>query len=363
MRFTTALVAATLLALPASASTDKEFRDWWAACDNLRNCSAYGFDTELSGRGYLRIARDGAAAAKPKITLAVFADEGVTFKLAFDDPALPGLPAGALTGEEFDATDMRRVTLADGGNADTLIASLRKAKEIVITRIDPPGKKSDEQVSKISLNGVVAALLWIDEQQKRLDTATAFIRRGDKPESSIPSQPKAPVIVAAKGLQGDAANKQPPERDEEVIKEKGLAACGEGDAGELESATALSADTWLYALHCPGSSGAYNHSYTFFIARAGQAKSARMPKFRWPVKIGERQQDANGEEFLVNADFSNATMTMTTFNKGRGIGDCGDEERWVFDGKTFQLAEVKTMPHCRGVPSEDWPMVYRATVK
>lgn len=362
MRFAATFIAATLLALPAQAS-DKEFRDWWAACDNLRNCSAYGFDTELSGRGYLRIARDGAPSAKPIISLVVSVDEGVTFKLAFDDPALPGLPGDAQTGEEIDAADMRRITLSESDNADTLIASLRKAKELVITRIDPPGRKSDEQVSKISLNGVVAALLWLDEQQKRLDTTTALIRRGHKPVSSIPAQPKAPVIAAAKGLSGAAADRTPSERDEAAIKKKALTQCGEDDEGELEDASALSADTFLYPIRCPGASGAYNHSYTFLIAKAGQPQSAHTPKFRWPANPGEKDKDADSEDFLVNPDFSNVDMTMRTFNKARGIGDCGDEERWVYDGRNFRLAEVKTMPNCRGVPSEDWPTTYRAAVK
>jgi hypothetical protein len=362
MRFATALFAATLLAVPALASTSNDFRDWWAACDNLRNCSAYGFDTQLNGGGYIRIERGGGPSAQPKITLVVYAPDGVTFRLSFDDPALPGLPADVQSGGEVDASDMRRVTF-DGDTVTPLIESLRKAKTIVITRIDPPGRKSETPVSTISLNGAVAALLWIDEQQKRLGTATALVRRGEKPASSIPPQPKAPRIVAAKGLSGAAANRKPSERDNAAIKKKALTQCGEGDEGEPEEAIALSADTFLYPIRCPDSSGAYNHAYTFLVARAGQPQSARPPKFRAPPKTGGKPQDSGSEEFLVNADFSNVDMTMSSFNKGRGIGDCGDEERWVWDGKTFHPAEVKTMPHCRGVPSEDWPTVYRADVE
>jgi len=357
-----AIAAAFAIGATCAAASDyKEFRDWWAACDNLRNCSAYGYDTQLTGGAYLRVERGGAPGAKPKIALAVFVEEGVKFRLAFDDPALPGLPADVQTGEEINASDMRRVVLAEG-NADALIASLRKAKEIVVTRIDPPGRTSETQVSKISLSGAVAAMLWIDEQQKRLDTTTALIRRGDRPESSVPPQPKPPVIVAAKGLSGAAADKKPPERDEAAIRKKAVQQCGEDDEGELEEAIALSTDTFLYPIRCPGSSGAYNFSYTFLIAKAGQPQSARSAKFRMP-KIAGKQQDADSEEFLVNPDFSNVDMTMLSFNKGRGIGDCGDEERWVWDGKTFHLAETRSMPHCRGISSEDWPTLYRAEVK
>ena len=53
--------AAILLACqPAAAADVKDFRDWHAACDNLRDCNAYGFDASLSGAAYLRIERGGA---------------------------------------------------------------------------------------------------------------------------------------------------------------------------------------------------------------------------------------------------------------------------------------------------------------
>jgi hypothetical protein len=360
-----AAVAGAGLAISAPvvlAGESRDFRDWHAACDNLRNCSAYGFDTQLTGGGYIRVERGGAPTAQPRIAIVAHATEGVTFKLSFDDPALPGLPADVQTGEEVDASDMRRVVFA-GERTAALIDALRKAKEIVITRVDPPGRKSDTPVSKISLGGAAAALLWIDEQQKRLGTATALVRRGDKPDSSVPPQPKPPVVVAATGLQGAAADKTPPQRDRAAMKKKAVQQCGEGDEGELEDAIALSADTFLYPIRCPGSSGAYNHSYTFLIAKAGQPQAAQVAKFRWPARIGNKRQDAGSEDFLINADFSNADMTMRSFSKGRGIGDCGDEESWIFDGKVFRLAEVKSMPHCRGVPADDWPVLYRAERK
>ncbi len=357
-----AALAATLAPLPAQASSYKDFRDWWAACDNLRNCSAYGFDTEMSGGTYLRIERGGAPDAQPEITVTTDVGEGVTFRLSFDDPALPGLPADLLQSEEGEGHGLRRAQIG-AGQGETLIASLRKAKQLIVTRVDPPGRKSDPVVSRVSLNGAVAALLWIDDQQKRLGTTTALIRRGDKPASTIPPQPTAPAIIPANGLTGDAADKKPSPRDEAAVKKKGLQLCGEGDKGEFDSATALSADTWLYGFRCPDSSGAYNFAYTFLIAKAGQSQSARAAQFRWPVKIGDAQNDAGNDAFVINADFSNADMTMRTFSKGRGIGDCGTEQSWVFDGKAFRLAELKMMANCKGVPADDWPTLYRADVK
>ena len=237
----TGLVLASMLALPATAAAQdhKQFRDWYAACDNLRNCSAYGFDTELSGFSYLRLERGGAADAKPKVTIAVQVPRGATFTLAFDDPKLPGLPSTPQTGQETDSDESRRVTIAF---SDALIESLRKANTVTITRDSKPGPalKDDEKRSAISLTGAVAALLWIDEQQKRLDTATALIRRGPKPASAVPPQAKAPVIVAAKA----AAAKAPKPAPDLLVKAR--KACEDDASTKLQGADALTAGLFLY---------------------------------------------------------------------------------------------------------------------
>ena len=65
-----ALLAGAALSVSASAQI-KSFRDWVAACDNLRACNAYGFDAELSGNNYLRLERGGDADAPLRITVVV----------------------------------------------------------------------------------------------------------------------------------------------------------------------------------------------------------------------------------------------------------------------------------------------------
>jgi hypothetical protein len=219
-----AAVAILLACQPASAAEQKDFRDWNASCDNLRDCNAYGFDASLSGATYLRIERGGAPFAPAKITLALDANDGVTFTLKFNDPTLPGLPDNAISATKSEEDERRRVVLTDTVSAETLIGSIRKAEKIIITRQDPPSAKvkSDPVESEISMSGAVAALLWIDEQQKRLDTMTALIRKGDKPASAVPPQPKPPVIVQAKTASGTAPAKTAPAliakgRDQDLV--------------------------------------------------------------------------------------------------------------------------------------------------
>jgi hypothetical protein len=221
-----------------------------------------------------------------------------------------------------------------------------------------------DDVSKISLSGAVAALLWIDERQQRLGTMTALIRRGNKPDSSVPPQPSAPVIVAAPALKGAPAEAQPSARDLAIIGKKTASSCGhDGGKGEVEGATALSANSFLYAVRCPDLSGTYNSAIIFLIAPAGQAEAARPATFQRPPQTGGKTNGPGATNFLFNAWFTNADMTMGALAKGRGVGDCGSAERWVWDGNLFQLAELKTMPDCRGVPADDWPIVYRAIVR
>jgi hypothetical protein len=353
-----AAAAAICVIAPARASDSKEFRDWLAACDNLRNCSAYGLDTELSGGAYLRIERGGAPNAPVRMTVVLDAADGATFTMKFNDPSLPGLPDSAITGKTDENTGRRRIVLTDTVSADTLIASIRKAETIRITRQDPPGAKdkSDPLESAISLSGAAAALLWIDEQQKRLDTVTALIRKGGKSASTMPPQPKAPMIVVAKPATGT-----PPEKTSPALIARGRALCGEEDEGsKLQETWPLGGNRFLYAFNCPDSSGAYNYHYGLLTATAGNPASARTVTLAWPVKIGDIETDFESERPAVNPLFDPKTMTLSTFDKGRGLGDCGTSEHWVWDGKAFRLALLKMMGQCRGIQTDDWPVLYRA---
>jgi hypothetical protein len=207
------------------------------------------------------------------------------------------------------------------------------------------------------LSGVVAALLWIDEQQQRLGTATAFIRRGDKPVSSIPPQPPAPAVRAAKPPPAGAAPKSLLPAEVRLLTAKARALCGHDEHTALEDAFHLAPDMSLYNFSCPDNSGAYNYSSVFLIVPDAKPQAARAVTFAWPAGIDAK---AAPDVLAVNASFDQSTMTLSTFAKGRGLGDCGVAEQWVFDGRTFQLALLRRMPHCKGITEDDWPVHYRA---
>ncbi len=338
-----------LSAAPATADI-KQFRDWTAACDNLRVCNAYGFDTELSGHSYIRLERAGAADAGVRITLMLAAQKGVTLALAFDEPGLAGLPTGPVSGEPAgDDDEMQRLVISEPQAVAAALASMRKAKTIAITRIDPPdATPSDPAKSEISLSGLAAALLWIDDQQKRVGTVTALIAGGDKPATAVPAVPAPPVVVAAKRAAAPVPKKAPA-----AVLAKARAVCQDKKITEPEDIVRLDADV-MYSFVCPELSGAYNYFTALIIESPG--RPPRLAEFKFPRDYGATDHDYSA----INAGFDEATRTLSTFNKGRGIGDCGFASDWVWDGKAFQLALSKSMPDCHGVREEDWPTVWRA---
>jgi hypothetical protein len=349
--FSITLIAA-VFASPASAEI-KEFRDWTAACDNVRHCNAYGVEVGSGSSAYMRLEREGGAAAPLTITFGVDVQKASQFKLSFDDPAIAGLPSGPQSGMENDEYDGKRLVISDPAAVEAALAGLRKATALIITRVDPPGTQaSDPVTSEISLSGLAAALLWIDDQQKRVGTVTALIGRGEKPASAI-APPPMPVVIAAK-----PSSLKPPKAPVAILA-KAQAACDSTKKfTDAEDATPLSGNKVMYWFHCEGMSGAYNADFALLLAEPG--KPVASVTLKVPRELGIAGDSAVPS---INPSFDAATQTLSTFDKGRGVGDCGTSSEWVWDGTAFQLLSYKTMPTCNGIPSDDWPTLFQAQRK
>lgn len=362
-----AMTALALLAGPAASQesgqeveakgTMKSLRDWLVACDNFRNCSAFGLGEEWNG-AYVKIARDGARDATPTVTVVVDVPAGITVSVAFDDPSLEGLPKGPQTIKPGD-DETTRIEITDPAAVERLIASLRKANKLTATRSGTTKSQAPwPDTSEVSLAGAVAALLYMDEQQARLGTTTAMIRRGDKPASAVPVVPRKAPITAAK------AGKTPiPAKAPAAILAKGKKICGEDNGdGQHTETQRLSGNLLLYWFSCREMSGAYNHFSGVLVAPADQPQAARVPRFRVPAGFTDVQQK-DTVEMLVNAGFSETDMTLSTFNKGRGLGDCGSTTSWTWIGTEFVLSSHSEMPRCAGVQMDEWPVLYRGVPK
>jgi hypothetical protein len=74
---------------------------------------------------------------------------------------------------------------------------------------------------------------------------------------------------------------------------------------------------------------------------------------RLPAPEGE------ATEGIVNGQYAPETGELTFFSKGRGIGDCGSAGAYAWTGDRFALTDYRTLEGCRGVGSEDWPVLWR----
>ncbi|KQR83566.1 hypothetical protein ASG07_07610 [Sphingomonas sp. Leaf343] len=269
----------------------------------------------------------------PSVTMAVLRQPGpdgavdLSFDVAGDEK--PVRPVAV-------TIDGRRIALTNlnGPVAATVAAAMTNGTVLTVL------EAGDRRRATVSLKGASAALRWIDARQGRAGTVTALVAKGDKPAASVPGRRAAPIIRAVVAT-GRAAMPTP----KQLAEMKRLAACGEGFATTMQPEThALGGEATLVMLPC--SSGAYNLSSALFVIRGGDVDVARAD-----VPTGFGPTPAAGEDVttsVVNGAWKDGELT--SYAKGRGLGDCGVTQKLVWDGSRFRLSEQAEMGECRGNP-------------
>lgn len=327
----------------AQAAGMKDFRDWTAVCDNLDACVAFAFPKDESEIAWLRLERAGDAGAPVAIVIAIYAEDdpdvgGGPWTILVDGRPVAGL--GVLSPVQ-DGTGFWRAEVP-AANGRALALAARDGSALTVSRRGRP------PVS-LSLSGGAATLLWIDEQQNRLGSPTALSRATGTPSAIV--VPPAPVIAAGPAItQTGLPGAVPPS----VMKVVGD--CEDMADREVQPLIArLAPGVVLFAPVC--SLGAYNAVHGLVLAD----EAGRNPRaISLPLPAGADQASISDP---MNLDYDPDTRILASFAKGRGLGDCGDELQWIWDGKAFQVLSMQVMPVCRGVPGDDWPTLYRATVR
>lgn len=339
---TIALLALAQAAAPQSAAKQgpiKSFGAWVVACDNAKRCEMTSIWPDDN---------------QP--------EEGSVYdQISVSIDRAPG-PAGAFTVEiqlaGNSGSDRVQVSTERGfylwavPKNDLLKFSGAQAAQIVAAMVDGTDLRVGSEVDvtgMASLKGSSAALRFIDAEQGRAGTVTAAAAKGAKPASAVPAPPALPKIGFVRPA-GAAAPFT-------AVMRKALdksSECGsvyEGGTGPWPEAEvhALGGGKTLVLLPC--GSGAYNFSTAPYILSAGAAPV----RARFDVAPG---MIAEGPPELVNASFDAKTGRLESYSKGRGIGDCGGAEAYVWDGAMFRLVEARSMPECRG--SVNWLTTWRA---
>jgi hypothetical protein len=320
-------IGLALLAAGGARAETAGFGDWAAVCDNVRACAAFGFSPEgEEGIGWLKLARGGAPAAPPVVSLSAHGSGTTVWTLTIDGRPVAGV--GALTARSEADSVYQSVTLAPA-EAAALVQAIRNGSSLRLGRD-----------LSISLTGSAAALRWLDDRQKRAGTASALVAKGPLPAS--PAPPAPPLVKAAPPV----AQTKLPSRPSAALRQT-LKDC-EDDIPEGDfppEVHRLSPGVLLWAVVC--SRGAYNLVYELYLTdeAGGQVRPAML----------EHAQGAGPTNSLMNIGFDPKTQTLSNFDKARGLGDCGAEGEWLWDGRAFQRKWSTVMPECRGVLLDDWP--------
>ncbi|WP_432726290.1 DUF1176 domain-containing protein [Variovorax sp. W6] len=320
-----AAAALSFAALSAGAAGKEgvsfSHNDWELACDNTRTCRAAGYQVE-SGSALepvsMLITRNAGPGTPIEIDLQTGgqADAKGSMRFKVGKATLSGLKDGAVS---LDQAQIR-----------TVLPELLKGDDATLT--DSGGHKW-----VLSLAGLNAVLLKMDEAQGRVGTPGALVRRGNKPESSVLPPVPAPVVnvvVPPKARAGDdaLAARIFPSLKLDSVKE----ACNNHDDFNAKSlnVTRLTDRKVLLSFGC--GMGAYNYTSLLWIAND-------KPPYA-PVAI-----EANG-------DFDEKDASVTSSMKGRGVGDCWSSETWSFNGKDFVRTAAAGDGMCRGFAGGAWSL-------
>lgn len=306
-----------------------QFKDWEVACDNTRRCQVAGYLREeggLEGVEFepvaLLLTREAGPQAPVEVKLiAPTADNSkrasnAKWQVLTDTTQLP-----AVSAEQAWPAAI----------AQTLMTVLPKLQNLGFRR----GK--DERY--VSLSGLNAALLKMDDVQGRVGTPGALLRKGDKPESAVLPPLPAPEIrpvpcMAAR--KSDAALIAPilaavKKRDcwDDVPSDKDAAP---GIVRLSETRVMVTRLCWQ---------AAYQSGRAAWVANSASPYNPEPVKF--PAVDGKDMASPTGLELLADGTAMSAT-------KGRGIGDCWETTAWAWTGQRFELTQSTATAMCRQIP-------------
>jgi hypothetical protein len=327
------IALAMFAAATAQAGPLKVFRDWTVGCDNGRVCEAVSLVPASKDDAWIMHVRRGPAGdAAPTISLEL--EEGA---------AVAGLAAD---GRKLPVRFVLRGGTAevDPAGIPTVIAALRSARRM--EALDSSGRAEGD----VAMAGASAALLYMDDRQQRVGTATALARPGSNTAAAVPSPPLWPTVPAT--VPARTPPRAMPAREASRWRDE---LCGDepDKSGRVVAVHRLDAAHTLADVPASCLSGEYNDASLLLVA--GEAGP-------WSVAPIEGLPSKKDQDLSDSVSFRVAwdarSGILETAMNGRGLGDCGVREHYVWDGARFRRVDRWEMEECRGAKA--WIRTYHA---
>ncbi|SFO03462.1 DUF1176 domain-containing protein [Sphingomonas sp. OK281] len=319
---------------PPKPGALKTFTDWTVGCDNTLRCTLGSLLPEAGGESMitLNLTREPGPVASGGGKIALALDTR-------NDDAATKRPPASFT------VDGKPIALR---NAAALAAAIANAQSLKI--LDANGAT----LATVSLKGAAAALRYIDARQGRAGSTDAIVAKGPAP-SAAPAPP-LPIITAI-APSGTAAKLTAAQ----VATMRKRATCdlasfpdGAGESITTPETHALGGGKSLVILPC--STGAYNLIGALFIVDGASITPAQLDA---PAGFEATGADTGTPvKSVINGTFEDGILT--SYAKGRGLGDCGSRQGFVWDTTRFRLSEQADMSECRG--NTDYITTWRAKV-
>ena len=336
---------ATTAALPVPQPGEiRTFKDWAVGCDNIGNCEAVSLLPDEDGArfddwgGPISIIRTAGSDNIFKIRV-LFDGKGLDrYRMIIDGQLVD---TGPIVQDDYPIEIV-------GEDAKKVASAIISGKRLVV---QGPG---DENITRISLAGSSAALRYIDQKQNRAGTSTALVAKGKR--AFEPQDTSVPMIVVDRW---ESAKLVPEAGALVALAEDSK--CKEDRYGLIEDQAyplGKRGDIYRALVLISCGSGAYNFSSAPYVGE--YRKDGSQGWTFTPAKF-DRQPSWGGEgnqPLLVNASWDGQEQTLSSYGKGRGIGDCGSAENYVWDGDRFRLINASAMNECRG--AYEWITTWRA---
>ena len=340
-RLLLALLPATALAAPYDI-----FDDWDIACDNTGTCRIAGYQEDGDNHPVsVLFTRPAGANAPMQGRIAVTPD--------FTDDA-PDLALGKRSELWLNGKSLGRVKLdkdfygtLSPAQTQALLAALRRHSRIVLT--------SGKHRWQLSDKGAAAAMLKADEFQRRLNTPSAWLRKGNSRHAVLAPQSMPNIRAVAVPQKGSyelkagtdkhravwarlvASNNVNDEHDDYCAS---LHPADNPDVNKPQDITVYPLNNQQVLVETLCSFGAYQGSNLYAV----MDKSLN--------KVG--QVFAN--DYGGFGGFDATTARLIGSFKSRGLGDCWHVRTAVWNGKTFVKSSKDTTGSCRGFMGGAWTL-------
>lgn len=303
------------------------YKDWTIGCDNRNRCEAVSLLPEGAdwpeNPVMIGVSRPAGPDAVTQVWVRRDARGGGDISFHVDGRKVANVPA-----KDGEAT-------LRGPQADALAIAMARGGVLEV-------KSGNRLLGRPSLAGSGAALRYMDARQGRAGTSTALVATGALGPLAVRAAPATSEIrraVIAKGAAPAALWR------EELTALGKFTGCTDEirNGPQTPEQYRLSKTETLILVPC--GNGAYNALSVPVIATGIAGRRAfRLAGFDY--KPGWSQEESR--PMLVNAGWVGDKALLQSYAKGRGIGDCGGSETYVWDGTRFRLTEATSMGECRG---------------